>query len=81
MKKPKNNKIIIGVYKIKNIKTGKWYVGYTKDIYKRFEQHKTTLENNTHQNIILQRSYNKHGIDNFTFEIIHEYNTIDEAKK
>lgn len=72
--------IIIGVYKITNTITGKYYIGYAKDIYKRFKEHRNTLKNGNHQNIILQRSYNKYTLDSFTFEILHQYDNIEDAK-
>lgn len=42
----------IGVYKITNKITGKYYIGYSKNINKRLDEHKQTLKNGTHQNII-----------------------------
>jgi predicted GIY-YIG superfamily endonuclease len=47
----KNQDCIIGVYKITNIETGKYYIGYSQDIHKRFKQHIDTLKSNKHQNI------------------------------
>ena len=35
-----------GVYKIENINNGKKYIGSSKDIEKRFYQHRRKLENN-----------------------------------
>lgn len=72
--------IIIGVYKITNTITNKYYIGYAKDIYKRFDEHCNTLKNGKHQNIILQRSYNKYTLNSFTFEILHTYDNIEDAK-
>lgn len=72
--------IIIGVYKITNSITGKYYIGYAKDINKRFKEHRNTLKNGNHQNIILQRSYNKYTLNSFTFEILHTYDNIEYAK-
>lgn len=74
------NNIIIGVYKITNSITSKYYIGYTKDIYKRFKEHRNTLKNGNHQNIILQRSYNKYTSETFIFEILHKFNNIEDAK-
>lgn len=71
---------IIGVYKILNIVSEKYYIGYSKNIERRFKDHIYTLEHNNHGNIVLQRSFNKHGLDNFTFEVLHEYDNVEEAK-
>lgn len=60
-----------GIYKITNIVNNKFYIGSASLGFKRrFIQHKSDLKQNKHRNIHLQRSYNKHGKDNFLFEII-----------
>lgn len=71
---------IIGVYKITNTITGKYYIGYTKHINKRFDEHRNMLKNGNHINIILQRSYNKYTLEAFTFEILHTFDNIEDAK-
>lgn len=59
-----------GVYKIKNIITGDFYIGSSARLNKRLRDHKNKLSKNKHHNIILQRAYNKYGENNFIFEII-----------
>ena len=71
---------IIGVYKITCLSSGKYYIGYSKGIEKRFHTHKMLLRTSRHFNILLQRAYAKYGCDDFTFEILHTCNTIDDAK-
>ena len=61
-----------GIYKITNEITGKFYIGSSKDIEQRFGEHKMMLNNNKHINVILQRSWNKHGANNFTFSVLEE---------
>ena len=61
-----------GIYKITNAVNGKFYIGSSIDISRRLNAHKSMLINNTHRNPILQRAWNKHGSDKFTFEIIEE---------
>lgn len=63
---------MIGIYKITNIINNKCYVGSSVNITGRWYQHKTELKFNKHHSIKLQRSYNKHGVDNFKYEIIEE---------
>ena len=63
-----------GIYKITNLKNNKIYIGQSVDIGKRISNHKYKLKKNIHQNIYLQSSFNKYGIDNFSFEIIEECN-------
>lgn len=70
----------IGVYKITNKITGKYYIGYSKNINKRLDEHKQKLKNGTHQNIILQHICNKYTLDAFVFEIMHVFDNIDDAK-
>lgn len=61
-----------GVYKITNEITGKFYIGSSIDIDRRFLDHKRDLNNKTHVNIILQRSWDKHGEKAFSNTILEE---------
>lgn len=63
-----------GIYKIENVKNGKVYIGQSGDIDIRLRGHKNTLKNNKHFNRYLQRAWNKHGEENFTFETLEECN-------
>ncbi len=66
-----------GVYRIKNIKTQRVYIGSTIDIFKRWPSHRSQLANNTHDNSKLQNSYNKWGKDVFRYKLIKKLpNTI-----
>jgi len=58
------------IYQIRNINNGKVYIGSTMDYLGRQRRHLCRLNNNNHHSIILQRSWNKHGGDNFIFEIL-----------
>ena len=71
---------IIGVYRISNISTGRYYIGYSINIKRRFVVHQSKLKKNCHDNIFLQRAYNLDGKDKFKYEIIHICNTEKEAK-
>ncbi len=62
----------IGLYKITNTVNGKYYIGSSKEIEKRWLCHKGKLNNNTHENVHLQASFNKHGVDAFVYEIVKE---------
>lgn len=50
--------------------SGKVYIGSSKNIYKRWKEHRNSLQGNYHNNHHLQNSYNKHGINAFAFEIV-----------
>ena len=76
-----NSQNIIGVYRISNTLSGRYYIGYSVNINKRFKTHRYKLKNNCHDNIFLQRAYNLDGEDKFIYDIIHICNTEDEAKE
>lgn len=57
-----------GIYMITNKKTGKIYIGQSKNIERRFYEHCHHTKKNTY----IDRSINKHGADAFNFDIIHE---------
>jgi group I intron endonuclease len=59
-----------GIYKIRNIINDKIYIGSAKDIKKRWRRHKCGLRGNKHENVLLQRSWNKYGEKNFVFEVV-----------
>ena len=59
-----------GIYQITNLINNKIYIGSSKDICSRWKRHIAELNNNKHINGYLQRSWNKHGQDNFSFSIL-----------
>jgi len=60
-----------GVYRIRNLKTGKIYVGGTTQTFsERWGQHKSKLESGTHANHGLQSDWNTHGEAGFAFEVL-----------
>lgn len=61
-----------GVYKIINVVNGKVYIGSSKDIDRRWNEHIRSLEVNMHPNQKLQNAWNKYGRQSFKFEIIEE---------
>lgn len=61
-----------GIYKITNIKNGKFYIGSASNIRYRWTAHKSSLRRNLHGNFRLQRSWNKYGNDAFKCEVIEE---------
>lgn len=60
----------IGIYKISNKTTGKFYIGSSVNIKSRFYAHKNLLRRNKHDNSYLQASWNKYGEADFIFETI-----------
>jgi len=66
-------KIVKGVgylYKIVNTVNGKVYVGQAVDYERRWQEHRTALNNGTHYNAHLQRAWHTYGADSFTFELL-----------
>lgn len=61
---------IIGIYKITNIENGMVYVGQSRNVKKRWAEHKRELRKGTHGNDKLQKAYNKYGAKSFVYEII-----------
>ena len=61
------------VYKIRNQQTGVIYIGCSTQLKRRWRRHKNYLKNNKHDNKLLQKEYNEHGLDAFEFEIIKDY--------
>ena len=61
-----------GIYSIDNIVNGKSYIGSSNDIRYRWNRHLKLLHNNCHNNHHLQKSYNKYGEKNFSFQILEE---------
>jgi group I intron endonuclease len=59
-----------GIYKISFIGSDKIYVGSAINLNKRYNNHLSDLRKNRHCNAIMQRSYNKYGIDKFIFEVL-----------
>ncbi len=48
----------------------RYYIGSTINLKNRIRLHILDLNKNNHKNSILQRAYNKHGYDNFKYEIL-----------
>lgn len=66
-----------GVYKLKNLITGKFYIGSSRSLAKRRGSHRYSLKNGIKNNLRMTEDYNKHGLDSFEFEVI-EYCEVDK---
>ena len=61
----------VGIYIIKNTVNNKIYIGSSaRCIRERICIHKRRLKNKVHENSYLQNSYNKYGVEAFTFNIL-----------
>ncbi len=63
---------MIGVYKIRNKINNFCYIGSSRDIQKRWNEHKSRLKRGCHVNQRLQDDWNKYGRSNFEFSILEE---------
>lgn len=65
-----------GIYCIFNVKNDKYYIGQTNSskkyggLFKRLKTHITNLRGGYHDNIFLQRAFNKYGENYFRFQIL-----------
>lgn len=63
---------MIGVYKIVSRKDGRVYIGSSQNIEYRWHRHKRALRADIHENIFLQRLWNRYGESEFDFVVIQE---------
>lgn len=67
------------IYQIKELKTNKIYIGSTLNYKNRQKRHISTLINNTHHNVYLQRLFNKHhDINLIEFTILEKFNNNND---
>ena len=69
--------VICGIYCIENIDTCKKYIGQSKNIHKRWTDHKWSLNHNIHDNDYLQKAWNKYGENHFVLSVIEECSIDD----
>ena len=63
---------IIGIYKITNTVTNDFYIGSSKNIKHRFENHKCPSTWKNYPNNPMYLDMKKYGVDKFVFEILEE---------
>lgn len=63
-------RVLIGIYQILNIVTGKFYVGKSVNISKRWYNHQSQLRRNVSKTPYLQAAWNKYGERAFEFIVI-----------
>ena len=63
---------ISAVYRITNTITGDFYIGSSKDVKRRWVNHKCPSSLKQHPNNQLYKDMQKYGVDKFVFEILAE---------
>jgi group I intron endonuclease len=61
---------ISAVYQIRNMVTGDRYVGSSKDVKRRWKEHKAPYTWRIKQNSRLYKDMEKYGLENFRFQIL-----------
>jgi len=64
------------IYKIQNITNSDCYVGSSSNYSRRKKRHFEDLKKGNHHSIILQRAYNKYGVDLFEISILESFEYI-----
>ena len=64
--------IISAVYKIVNTVTGDFYIGSSRNVKRRWAQHKYPSVWKKHPNSLMYQDMQKYGVDKFVFEVIEE---------
>lgn len=59
-----------GIYRILNLVNGRYYVGSSADILRRWGDHLAALRGSRHKNIHLQRAWNKYGEAAFRLDVL-----------
>lgn len=72
---------ISGVYKITNNITGDFYIGSSKNIKKRWYNHKCHSKWSLNPNVKLYHAFIQYGLNSFTFEILEETTMLKEREQ
>lgn len=72
---------ISGVYKITNVITGDFYIGSSKNIKQRWNDHKKPSVWTRYSNSMLYRYMAQFGLSSFSFEIVEETSALKEREQ
>ena len=72
---------VSGVYKITNTITGDFYIGSSKDIKRRWANHKSPSTWAISLGMSLYQAFINYGLNNFTFEIIEETDNLKKREQ
>jgi group I intron endonuclease len=69
------------IYQIRNTANNKIYIGSTNNVRKRWNNHRSKLNNGKHENQYLQLAWQKYGENSFEFTIIEEVNDKNRIER
>lgn len=58
----------MGVYRVRNVRSGRWFLGASADITAMLNRQRFQLEAGSHPNPALQRDWKELGAESFAFE-------------
>jgi group I intron endonuclease len=67
----------VGIYSIRQIGTGRRYIGSSFAVAKRWYQHRVLLNKGKHHSSFLQNAWTKHGAARFEFSVLEECSRED----
>ena len=62
--------MVSGIYIIKSVVNGKFYIGSSNNVHRRWRDHRAMLRKDAHYNAKMQNHFNKYGKDCFSFKIV-----------
>lgn len=68
----------LGIYIIKNTINKKFYIGSSENVYRRLQNHKSALKRQKHDNQLLQRNWDKYGINCFEFLLLEKIEKLKD---
>jgi group I intron endonuclease len=69
------------IYQIRNKINNKLYIGSTNNVRKRWNNHRSKLNNKRHENSYLQAAWDKYGEENFEFSILEQVTDQNRIEK
>jgi hypothetical protein len=79
-KEYKQSKRPMGVYRIRNTRNGKSYVGYSTDLQARMNRQQAELKFGSHRNAELLGEWKSFGESSFEFEVLDELEPDENSK-
>lgn len=69
-----------GVYRLQNLFTGRFYIGSSKNVYRRYYRHRQVLRQGLKENLRIKEDCDKYGFKSFVFGVV-EYCKESELRE